>query len=177
MPVIPAISAICFSIVISPPHSRLYPPGESGRVVIGGARARAAEGHAVEETVQAATGSPSPDAAIDGGNFFGIPYGWPLAAVIVGVILFMWMARHPVRQDLWQIFFITGRVFGRWGLWLKEHGQAARVTCADKIASHRADELQDRMLMLEDRIGHRAEKLPKETTPIIARLDKSTHTL
>jgi len=131
----------------------------------------------VEETVQAATGSPSPDAAIDGGNFFGIPYGWPLAAVIVGVILFMWMARHPVRQVLWQIFFITGRVFGRWGLWLKEHGQAARVTCADKIASHRADELQDRMLMLEDRIGHRAEKLPKETTPIIARLDKSTHTL
>jgi hypothetical protein len=131
----------------------------------------------VEETVDAATGSPSPDAAVASGSFFGIPYGWPLAAAIVGVILFMWLARHPVRQVLWQVFFITGRMFGRWGLWLGEHGRNARITCSEKIASHRADELQDRMLMLEDRIGHRAEKLPKETTPIIAKLDKSTHTL
>jgi hypothetical protein len=89
----------------------------------------------------------------------------------------MWMARHPIRQVLWQIFFITARVFGRWGLWLKEHGQAARATCNDKIASQRADELQSRLLVLEGRMGHRAAKLPKETTPIIAKLDKSTHDL
>jgi hypothetical protein len=114
---------------------------------------------------------------VDGGNFFGIPYGWPLALAVVGVILFMWLARHPVRQVLWQIFFITGRVVGRWGVWLKEHGQAARTTCNDKIAAQRADELQDRMLVLEGRMGHRAAKLAKETTPIIAKLDKSTHAL
>jgi hypothetical protein len=131
----------------------------------------------VEQTVDPATGIPSSDAAVSGGSFFGIPYGWPLAAAIVGVILLMWIARHPVRQVLWQVFFITGRVFGRWGLWLGEHGRAARITCSEKIASHRADELQERMLMLEDRVGHRAEKLPKETTPIVARLDKSTHEL
>jgi hypothetical protein len=131
----------------------------------------------VQQGMDPAAGSPPPDAAVDGGNFFGIPYGWPLAAVIVGVILFMWMARHPVRQVLWQVFFITGRVFGRWGVWLKEHGQAARQTCNDKIASQRADELQDRLLVLEGRMGHRAAKLAKETTPIIAKLDKSTHAL
>lgn len=114
---------------------------------------------------------------MDGGSFFGIPYGWPLAAAIVGVILLMWMAREPLRRVLWQVFFITGRMFGRWGLWLGEHGRNARATCNEKIASHRADELQDQMLMLEDRIGSRAEKLPKETGPIIARLDKSSHAL
>ncbi len=89
----------------------------------------------------------------------------------------MWMAREPLRRVLWQIFFITGRMFARWGLWLGEHGRNARANCNEKIASHRADELQDQMLMLEDRIGSRAEKLPKETGPIIARLDKSTHAL
>ncbi len=110
---------------------------------------------------------------MDSGSFFGIP--WPLA--IVGLILVMWMAREPLRRVLWQVFFITGRMFGRWGLWLGEHGRNARVTCSEKIASHRADELQERMLMLEDRIGHRAERLPKETGPIITKLDKSTHSL
>lgn len=106
--------------------------------------------------------------------------GWEFApnwlVIVLGVGL-LWAARHPVRQVLWQVFFITGRVFGRWGLWLKEHGQAARTTCNDKIASQRADELQARLMVLEGRMGHRAAKLPKETTPIIAKLDKSTHEL
>lgn len=110
---------------------------------------------------------------MDSGSFFGIPW-W---AAIISLILFMWMAREPLRRVLWQTFFITGRVFGRWGLWLGEHGRNARSTCNEKIASHRADELQERMLMLEDRIGHRAERLPKETGPIITKLDKSTHSL
>ncbi len=131
----------------------------------------------MEQNVEPAAGLPPSDAAVSSGSFFGIPYGWPLAAAIAALILFMWVARHPVRQVLWQMFFITGRVFGRWGLWLGEHGRNARITCSEKIASHRADELQDRMLMLEDRIGRRAETLPKETTPIVAKLDKSTHAL
>ncbi|HVY89272.1 MAG TPA: hypothetical protein VG942_10420 [Hyphomonadaceae bacterium] len=122
-------------------------------------------------------GAPPTDAAVHGGSFFGIPYGWPLGLAIVGLILFMWMARHPVRQVLWQVFFITGRVFGRWGLWLGEHGRNARIMTSEKIASHRADELQEKLVVLEDRLGRRAEKLPKETGPIIARLDTSTHEL
>lgn len=127
----------------------------------------------MEETVDPATGLPSSAAAIDGGSFFGLPW-W---AALIALILFMWMAREPMRRVLWQIFFITGRMFGRWGLWLHDHGRRARSNCDEKIASHRADELQERMLMLENRIGHRAERLPKETGPIIARLDKSTHNL
>lgn len=127
----------------------------------------------MEETVNPATGFPSPAAAVDGGSFFGLPW-W---AALIALILFMWMAREPMRRVLWQIFFITGRMFGRWGLWLHDHGRRARSNCDEKIASHRADELQERMLMLENRIGHRAERLPKETGPIIARLDKSTHNL
>lgn len=118
-----------------------------------------------------------PPSAADSGSFFGIPYGWPLILAIVALILVMWMAREPLRRVVWQVFFITGRVFGRWGLWLTEHGRNARNTCNEKIASHRADELQDRMLVLEDRMGRRAEKLAKETGPVIARLDKSTHQL
>lgn len=110
---------------------------------------------------------------MDSGSFFGIPW-W---AALIALVLFMWMAREPMRRVLWQVFFITGRMFGRWGIWLNEHGKQARANCNEKIASHRADELQERMLMLEDRIGHRAERLPKETGPIIARLDKSTHAL
>lgn len=127
----------------------------------------------MEETVDPATGLPSASAAVDGGSFFGIPW-W---AAIIALILFMWMAREPLRRVLWQIFFITGRTFGRWGLWLHDHGRRARSNCDEKIASYRADELQERMLMLENRIGHRAERLPKETGPIITRLDKSTHAL
>lgn len=128
------------------------------------------------------TGAPSSDTAVnaaasDGGSFFGIPYGWPLALAIVALIAVMWMARTPMRRVLWQVFFVTARIFGRWGLWLKEHGQAARLSASENIIAHRADELSDRMIVLEDRIGRRAEKLPKETGPIIARLDSSTHTL
>jgi hypothetical protein len=134
-----------------------------------------AEGLGVEQSLDQATGSPS--SAADSGSFFGIPYGWPIVLAIVGLILIMWMAREPLRRVVWQIFFITGRVFGRWGLWLTEHGRNARTNCNEKIAAHRADELQDRMLMLEDRMGRRAEKLAKETGPVIARLDKSTHQL
>ena len=107
----------------------------------------------MEEPLDQAAGFPSSSAASDSGSFFGIPW-W--AALIV-LVLFMWMAREPMRRVLWQVFFITGRVFGRWGLWLGEHGKNARANCNEKIASHRADELQERMLMLEDRIGHRAD--------------------
>jgi len=128
----------------------------------------------VDQTLEQAAGSPS---AADGGSFFGIPYGWPLVVAIIAVILVMWMAREPLRRVIWQMFFITGRVFGRWGLWLTEHGRNARANCNEKIAAFRADELQDRMLVLEDRMGRRAEKLAKETGPVIARLDKSTHQL
>lgn len=73
--------------------------------------------------------------------------------------------------------FLFGGVFERWGVWLKEHGQNARARCDEKIASHRADELQDRLLVLEDRIGHRAAKLTKEIVPIVQKLDKSTEAL
>lgn len=128
----------------------------------------------MDQSIEQAAGSPS---AADGGSFFGIPYGWPLIVAIIALILVMWMAREPLRRVVWQIFFITGRVFGRWGLWLTEHGRNARNTCNEKIAAFRADELQDRMLVLEDRMGRRAEKLAKETGPVIARLDKSTHQL
>jgi len=127
----------------------------------------------VDQSLEQAAGAPSAGE----GSFFGIPYGWPLILAIIGLILVMWMAREPLRRVVWQVFFITGRVFGRWGLWLSEHGRNARTNCNEKIAAHRADELQDRMLMLEDRMGRRAEKLAKETGPVIARLDKSTHQL
>jgi hypothetical protein len=129
----------------------------------------------VEQSTEQATGFPPP--ATDDGSFFGIPYGWPLIAAIIVLILVMWMAREPLRRVIWQVFFITGRVFGRWGLWLTDHGRRARTASNEKIAAHRADELQDRMLMLENRMGKRAEKLAKETGPVIARLDKSTHQL
>ncbi len=128
----------------------------------------------MDQSLEQAAGSSS---AAGDGSFFGIPYGWPLILAVVGLILVMWMAREPLRRVVWQVFFITGRVFGRWGLWLSEHGRNARAACNEKIASHRADELQDRMLVLEDRMGKRAEKLAKETGPVIARLDKSTHQL
>lgn len=127
----------------------------------------------MDQSLEQAAGAPSAGE----GSFFGIPYGWPLILAIIGLILVMWMAREPLRRVVWQVFFITGRVFGRWGLWLSEHGRNARANCNEKIASHRADELQDRMLVLEDRMGRRAEKLAKETGPVIARLDKSTHQL
>jgi hypothetical protein len=96
-------------------------------------------------------------AAFLGGSFFGGIPNWVLLLAIA------------------VLFF--GGVFERWGVWLKEHGQNARARCNEKIASHRADELQDRMLVLEDRIGHRAVKLTKEIVPIVQKLDKSTEAL
>jgi cytochrome b subunit of formate dehydrogenase len=69
---------------------------------------------------------------------------------------------------------LLGGVFERWGVWLTEHGRIARSRCDEKIASHRADELQERLMNLEARMGKRAEELPKELHPIVARLDKST---
>jgi hypothetical protein len=96
-------------------------------------------------------------AAFLGGSFFaGIP-NWVLLLLLA--------------------VFLFGGIFERWGVWLKEHGENARANCNEKIASHRADELQDRMLMLEDRIGHRAAKLTKEIVPIVQKLDKSTEAL
>ncbi len=96
-------------------------------------------------------------AAFLGGSFFGGIPNWILLLAIA------------------VLFF--GGVFERWGVWLKEHGQNARAHCNEKIASHRADELQDRLLVLEDRIGHRAAKLTKEIVPIVQKLDKSTEAL
>ena len=131
----------------------------------------------MEQPIDETTGLPSNAASVDGGNFLGIPYGWPLALAIIGVILLMWMGREPLRRVLWQIFFITGRVFGRWGVFLLDHGRRARSVTNEKIASFRADELQDRMLSLEERMGRRAEKLAQETGPMLKKLDKATHGL
>jgi hypothetical protein len=69
---------------------------------------------------------------------------------------------------------VFGGIFARWGEWLTEHGRIARSRCDEKIASHRADELQERLMNLEARMGKRAEELPKELHPVVARLDKST---
>lgn len=131
----------------------------------------------MEETLDPAAGAPAADAAVNSGSFFGIPYGWPLALAAVALVALMWMARTPMRRVLWQIFFVSGRLFDRWGIWLKEHGRLARLSCSDRIIAYRTEELTDRMVVLEDRIGRRAEKLPKETGPIIARLDSATHSL
>lgn len=136
----------------------------------------------MEQTLDPTTGAPSSDnavnaAASDGGSFFGIPYGLPLILAIIALVALMWMARTPMRRVLWQTFFVAGRLFGRWGLWLGDHGRAAQLAVSEKIISHRAEELGERMLVLEDRIGRRAEVLPKETGPIIQKLDASTHQL
>ena len=96
-------------------------------------------------------------AAFLGGSFFGGIPNWVLLLLVA--------------------IFLFGGIFERWGVWLKEHGQNARARCNEKIASHRADELQDRLLVLEDRIGHRAAKLTKEIVPIVQKLDKSTEAL
>ncbi|MDP3739573.1 MAG: hypothetical protein Q8R02_19450 [Hyphomonadaceae bacterium] len=96
-------------------------------------------------------------AAFLGGSFFGGIPNWVLLLLLA--------------------IFLFGGIFERWGVWLKEHGLNARANCNEKIASHRADELQDRMLVLEDRIGHRAAKLTKEIVPIVQKLDKSTEAL
>lgn len=100
-----------------------------------------------------------------------------MAAAAVGLVLLMWMARDPMRRVIWSIFFATGRMFGRWGFWLGEHGKAARLATAEKVAAHREEELQARLMVLESRLGRRAEQLPAETRPIILKMDKSADAL
>jgi hypothetical protein len=117
------------------------------------------------------------DAAADGGSFLGVPYGWPLALAIVALIILMWVARHPMHRIIRQTFFFLGYMFARWGTRLLEHGRRAREVTNEKIASHRADELQDRMLMLEEKMGKRTEQLARETGPLLKKLDKSTNDL
>lgn len=143
-----------------------------GRGVLG-----AAEGIAVEQALDQTTGSPSSQAAVDGGSFLGIPYGWPLGLAIVLLILVMWIGREPMHRIVRQTFFFLGYMFMRWGTSLLEHGRNARAVTNEKIASHRADELQDRMLHLEEKMGKRTEQLARETDPILKKLDKATHEL
>jgi hypothetical protein len=109
----------------------------------------------VEQTVEPAGASPV-DAIINflgGSLIFGIP-NWVLL-LLLAICLF-------------------GGIFAKWGEWLTEHGRLARSRTDEKIASHRSEELQERLMNLEARFGERAEKLPSELRPIIARLDKST---
>ncbi len=129
----------------------------------------------MDPTVETALPPQSVNAPAD--SFLGIPYGWPLAAAAVLAIILMWMAREPMRRMIWQVFFATGRIFSRWGFWLVEHGRNARLATAEKIAAHRAEELAERMIVLEDRLGRRAEKLPKETGAIILKLDGAADSL
>ncbi len=124
-----------------------------------------------------ATGLPSEAAATDGGSFLGIPYGWPLALAIIALIIAMWIGREPMHRIVRQTFFFLGYMFARWGSSFLEHGRNARAVTNEKIASHRADELQDRMLMLEEKMGKRTEQLARETGPILKKLDKATHEL
>lgn len=143
-----------------------------GRGVLG-----AAEGIAVEQTLDQATGSPSSAAATDGGSFLGIPYGWPLALAVIALIIVMWIGREPMHRIVRQTFFFLGYMFMRWGTSFLEHGRNARAVTNEKIASFRADELQDRMLHLEEKMGKRTEQLARETGPILKKLDKATHEL
>ena len=109
----------------------------------------------MEQTVEPTGGSPVDAAfAFLGGSFFGGIPNWVLL-LLVAIGLF-------------------GGVFARWGEWLTEHGRIARSRCDEKIASHRADELQNRLMNLEARMGQQAVELPKELHPVVARLDKST---
>lgn len=110
-------------------------------------------------------------------TFLGIPTGWPLALAIIALVLVMWMARDPARKVLRQLFVSTGMMFGEWGRWLLEHGRKAREATAARIAAHRAEELAERMLVLEDRIGRRADKLPQELGGLAVKLDTAAHSL
>lgn len=129
------------------------------------------------QQLEPTTGSPSDVAATDGGSFLGVPYGWPLALAIVGLIIVMWIGREPMHRIVRQTFFFLGYMFARWGSAFLDHGRRAREVTNEKIASHRADELQDRMLMLEEKMGKRTEQLARETGPILKKLDKATHDL
>jgi len=96
---------------------------------------------------------------------------------IIALVLVMWMARDPARKVLRQLFVSTGLLFGDWGRWLLEHGRKAREATAARIAAHRAEELAERMLVLEDRIGRRADKLPQELGGLAVKLDTGAHSL
>jgi hypothetical protein len=128
------------------------------------------------QQLDSTTANPS-DVAAGGGDFFGIPYGWPLALAIVGLIIVMWIGREPMHRIVRQTFFFLGYMFARWGSSLLDHGRRAREVTNEKIASQRADELQDRMLHLEEKMGKRTEQLARETGPILKKLDKATHEL
>jgi hypothetical protein len=110
-------------------------------------------------------------------TFLGIPTGLPLILVIIGVVLLMWMARQQAQEVLRAIFTQTSRVFASWGFWLRVHGRKAKEATAARIAAHRAEELRDRMLVLEDRIGRRADKLPQELGGLATKLDAGAHSL
>ena len=75
------------------------------------------------------------DVAAGGGDFFGIPYGWPLALAIVGLIIVMWIGREPMHRIVRQTFFFLGYMFARWGSSLLDHGRRAREVTNEKIAS------------------------------------------
>jgi hypothetical protein len=128
------------------------------------------------QQLDSTTANPS-DVAAGGGDFFGIPYGWPLALAIVALVIVMWIARQPMHRIVRQSFFFLGYMFARWGSALLDHGRRAREVTNEKIASQRADELQDRMLHLEEKMGKRTEQLARETGPILKKLDKATHEL
>jgi hypothetical protein len=113
------------------------------------------------------TAAPAADAS---GAFLGIPYGWPLALAILVAIVAMWFLRDPLRAMIRQTFI-------RWGFWLVDHGRKARLVTARKIAAQRAEEIAERMLVFEDRLGRQAVSLPKETNAIIGRLDASANAL
>ena len=84
-----------------------------GRSPGGGVWPYAAEGRAVQQ-LDSTTANPS-DVVAGGGDFFGIPYGWPLALAIVGLIIVMWIGREPMHRIVRQTFFFLGYMFARWG--------------------------------------------------------------
>jgi hypothetical protein len=116
-------------------------------------------------------------AAASSGAFLGIPYGWPLALAILALIIFMWVARQPMRRLIWTACFVAGRMFSRWGFWLVDHGRRAREVTSEKIASQRADEMAERMAVLRERVNRQVEPLSKQTNDIIVRLDGATTAL
>lgn len=70
-----------------------------------------------EELAPSTAVTPPSDLAVaDAGHFLGVPYGWPLVLAAIFLIALMWMARTPMRRVLWQAFFVSARLFGRWGL-------------------------------------------------------------
>ncbi|MEZ5936713.1 MAG: hypothetical protein R3C52_00665 [Hyphomonadaceae bacterium] len=112
------------------------------------------------------TGVSTTDVSGAAGSFLGIPYGWPLAvAVVLAIVVLLGL--------LWAL---RGSIHNM-GVWLLGRGNGLRNTADERIAAFRAEEYQDRMIVLANRVRTQAEKLPSETGPIIAKLDKSATTL